>query len=108
MKSHTEIFICFLLSLMFPNYAINYWGRSTLPSNLVQKIHDDFVLGDTHTVEMFSHSVRQLFLALPALFLPTCHCRGHMTYRRSGQGKLIVWLLEGSRGVQMIIVSITV
>merc|ERR1711964_519858 len=88
MKSHTEIFI--------------------LPSNLVQKIHDDFVLGYTHTVEMFPHSVRQLFLALPALFLPTCHCRGHMTYGRSGQDKLIVWLLEGSRGVQMIIVSITV
>lgn len=101
-EPHAEIFICFLSVSKSPKVsAVERLGLQslTLPSDLVQKVHHDFVLSNAHTIEVLPHSIRQLIFALPTLLFSSCHCRRHMTNWGSGEDKLIVRLIECGRCV---------
>jgi hypothetical protein len=57
---------------------------------------------------MFSYSIRQLVLPLPALFFSSCHRWRHPPDRRIGDNELVVSLVERSRRIQTVIISISV
>jgi len=45
-----------------------------LMSDLVEEINNNFVLSNSHTVEVLSDSIGKLIFTLPPLFLPAGHC----------------------------------
>jgi hypothetical protein len=87
-KSHSEILI--------------------LPPNFVQKVDYDLALNYSHTVEVFSHRICKLLLALPSFLLPPSHGWRHFTNRRTRENKLVVRLIEGCRRIQSIVISVPV
>jgi hypothetical protein len=80
----------------------------TLPPNFVQKVDYDLALNYSHTVEVFSHRICKLLLALPSFLLPPSHGWRHFTNRRTRENKLVVRLIEGCRRIQSIVISVPV
>lgn len=96
----------FLSSSVSTRLACKQVKHPTLPFDLIQEFYNGLVLLYALSVEVLTHCIGKLVLALSSLLLLSSHCRRKVTDTRASQDQLVIIAAESGWCLEAVCVSI--